>query len=246
MVANTRINSTINKMQFYPQIGMFFVGLLLTANVIGEKPIVFSVFTIPAGLLIFPLTYLLGALLTEVYGFAASRKVIWFALICSLFMGVTSKIIIMLPADPSWPRAEAYNSVLGSSSKIMILSALTYFIGEFTNAYLVTSLRKYTEGRFFWARALCGSWIGEALETAIFIPSIYYGLMDNSRILYLATCYYIFKVIYVLLCMPLVNYAVKFLKEVEYQSISTLAPTKKPKSKQSILHLDVDGVYSIH
>jgi len=198
--------------RYYPQIAMLFIALLLTANVIGEKPLVLGPVILPAGLLLFPMTYLLGDLLTEVYGFAQSRRVIWMGMACNLFMALMCRLAIHLPALESWEPAAAYAQVLGSSSRLMAISVFTYFVGEFVNAYSVAKLKIRMQGRFFWLRALCGSWIGEGIETGLFIPLAFCGTMPNSELFRLAVFYYTFKVSYALCAMPFLNYLVKCLK----------------------------------
>jgi len=209
------VNSRV-PFRYYTQIGMIFAGVLLTANVIGEKPIAFGeVVVLPAGLLLFPITYLLGDLLTEIYGFGQSRRVIWFAMLCNLFMALMCKIAISLPYAPFWTRQEAYETVLGTSSRLMFFSVFTYFIGEFTNAYIVAKLKVKMKGRLFWVRALCGSWIGEAVETSLFIPLAFWGRMPVSEIIRFTLFYYGFKVAYAACAMPFLNLLVKWLKRLE-------------------------------
>jgi uncharacterized integral membrane protein (TIGR00697 family) len=201
--------------RYYPQISMAFVGLLLTANIIGEKPLMFGSVILPAGLLLFPLTYLLGDLLTEVYGFSYSRRVIWMGMACNLFMALMCRLAIVLPAIESWEHSASYAQVLGTSSRLMAISVFTYFIGEFVNAYIVAKLKIRMQGRLFWARALCGSWIGEGIETGLFIPLAFFGTMPNEQLLKLAGFYYSFKVLYALCAMPFLNWLVKWLKKRE-------------------------------
>lgn len=201
--------------RYYSQLGMIFVALLLTANVIGAKPLLFGVIILPAGLLLFPITYLLGDVLTEVYGFGQSRRVIWMGMLCNLFMASMCRLSISLPAVDTWANNEAYAQILGSSSRLMAISVLTYFIGEFANAYIVAKLKVRMKGRLFWARALCGSWIGEGIETGLFIPLAFYGTMPNGQLSQLACFYYFFKVLYALCAMPLANKLVEFLKKRE-------------------------------
>lgn len=207
----------MNNSKYYPKIAMIFVALLLTANIIGEKPLLLGPIILPAGLLLFPITYLLGDLLTEVYGFAQSRRVIWMAMVCNLFMAAMCKIAIALPALETWERADAYAEVLGTSSRLMAISVCTYFVGELTNAYIVSKLKVRLQGRLFWARALCGSWIGEGIETGLFIPLVFYGSMPNAQLLKLAGFYYSFKVLYVFCAMPFLNLFVNLLKKREQQ-----------------------------
>lgn len=201
--------------RYYTQIAMLFVGLLLTANVIGGKPLIFGPLIIPAGLLLFPITYLLGDMLTEVYGFALSRRVIWMGMLCNLFMALMCRFAIQWPSVDSWAHSEAYTQILGFSSRLMVISISTYFVGEFVNAYIVAKLKVRMEGRFFWARALCGSWIGEGIETGLFIPLAFWGTMPTEQLLRLAVSYYSFKVVYALCAMPLLNFLVTLLKKHE-------------------------------
>jgi uncharacterized integral membrane protein (TIGR00697 family) len=194
---------------------MIFVTLLLTSNVIGEKPVSFGSIIVPAGLLLFPLTYLLGDVLTEVYGLAAARRVIWFGMICNLFMAFMCRISILLPVSPAWLHNEAYTQILGNGSRLMAVSTLAYFVGEFINATIVAKLKIKMQGRFFWIRALCGSWIGEGIETALFVPLVFYGNIPNDQLLKLGLFYYGFKVVYALCTLPIANKLVSVLKRTE-------------------------------
>lgn len=194
---------------------MIFVTLLLTANVIGEKPLSFGPFVLPAGLILFPLTYLLGDVLTEVYGFTEARRVIWFGMLCNLFMAFMCRLAIILPASDSWSYNEAFSQILGNGSRLMAVSTLAYFIGEFMNATIVAKLKVKMQGRFFWIRALCGSWIGEGIETALFVPLAFYGTMPNDQLLKLGLFYYGFKILYALCTLPLANKLVTILKRHE-------------------------------
>lgn len=199
---------------YYTQIAMLFVGFLLTANVLGPKPLAFGWVTIPAGLVIFPMTYLLGVILTEVYGFVLSRKVIWTALICNLFMALTCQLAIVLPYDPLWQGQEAYQNVLGTSSRLMAVSVFTYFIGEFVNSYVVAKLKVKLQGRLFCLRGLCGNWLGEGVETALFLPLAFYHLPANV-LLKMSLFYYLFKITYAACAMPFVKKIVFWLKNKE-------------------------------
>lgn len=214
--------------RYYSQIAMLFVGLLLTANTIGEKPLLLGPIILPAGLLLFPITYLLGDVLTEVYGFAQSRKVIWMGMLCNLFMALMCKIAISLPAVETWTKTDSYADILGTSSRLMAISVFTYFVGELSNAYIVSRLKTALKGKLFWARALCSSWIGEGIETSLFIPLAFYGTMPNEQLLKLAIFFYSFKVIYVFCAMPFVSALVTWLKKKEGVSFQN---TPEPKAK---------------
>lgn len=212
---NTQSINKITASRYYSQIAMCFVTLLLTANVIGEKPLKFGAVILPAGLLLFPLTYLLGDALTEVYGFAQSRRVIWMGMACNLFMALMCQLSIQLPSLETWSHTEAYAEILGVSSRLMTISVFTYFVGEFINTYLIAKLKIKLQGRLFWLRALCSSWIGEGIETALFIPLAFWGTMPLDQLFKFSCFYYSFKLLYALCAIPLLAQFVKFLKQRE-------------------------------
>lgn len=216
-------NKSKSYFKYYTHLSMAFVSLLLTANILGPKPIKFGFATVPAGLIIFPLTYLIGGVLTEVYGFAASRKVIWAGLFSNLFLSIACKIAIAMPYDPVWDGQESYASVLGVSSHLMLVSVFTYFIGEFVNSYIVAKLKVKMSGSKFWLRSICGNWIGEFVETSLFLPLAFYHLPSNV-LLNMAVFYYVFKFIYCTLSAPLVNKFSNFLKreeDIDYYDYNT-------------------------
>ena len=198
--------------QYYSYLAMGFITLLLTTNVVGEKPIDFGWVVVPAGLLLFPGTYLLGDVLTEVYGFSKARRVVWIGMFCNLFMSLICRFMAALPALSSWTHHEAYAQVLTSSSRLMAISSLSYFMGEWTNAYVVSKLKEKMQGRFFWIRALCGSWIGEAIDSAIFIPLAFYPVMSRDELLSFMLFCYVFKVVYSFVTIPIATRLVTVLK----------------------------------
>ena len=206
--------------QFFTPLSMLFIGVLLTANVLGPKPIVLGQITLPAGLLVFPITYLIGVLITEVYGFRRSRQVIWMGLFCNLLMALALKIAIALPYDPRWTLQSAYVSILGQSSRLMMLSIFTYFIGEFINSMIVAKLKAKMQGKNFFLRGLCGNWIGEGIETLLFVP-LAFSHLPKSLVIDLLISYYVFKVIYAFCAMPMVTLLVTYLKNKECLSVAS-------------------------
>jgi len=201
-------------MKYYTTFAMLFVGLLLTANTIGPKPLQLGPVVLPAGLMLFPLTYLLGVILTEVYGFYASRRVIWTALACNLFMATACQLAVLWPGGDAWTSQEAYAQVLIPSSRIMVVSVFTYLIGEFINAYIVAKLKIFMAGKRFWVRAISGSAIGECVETALFLPLAFWD-WPAEQLWRLAPVYITFKVGYAFCALPLVGKLAGWLKRVE-------------------------------
>lgn len=200
---------------YYIELSILFVGLLLTANIIGEKPLLLGSFIVPAGLLLFPLTYLLADIITEVYGLANARRIIWMGAVCNLFMAFMCNLAIHLPCLESWEHNEAYATILGESSRLIVISVITYFISEFLNAYIVAKLKRTMQGNYFWFRALCANWIGVGIETTLFVPLAFYGKMSNADLMHLTLFYYSFKTLYAICAMPFISQFVHFLKKKE-------------------------------
>lgn len=203
-------------MRYFTVLGMLFVTVLLAANVIGERPIqVFNWREVPSGLFLFPLTYLLGDALAEVYGFRKSRQVILTALFANLFMALVCYCVINAPVPIDYHKAGAYSLVFSQSTRLMVASVFTYLIGEFINTFIVTTLKRRMQGRFFWLRGLCGSWIGEWFETMLFIPLGFYGVRTWSQIGDMIVFVYGFKMCYGFLMMPFIDKFVSWLKHKE-------------------------------
>lgn len=210
----------MKNLNYYTAIAMLFVTLLLTANIIGEKPVLLGSFIIPGGLLLFPITYLIGDILTEVYGFTKARQVIWLGLICNLLMAFIFQLALYLPAAEAWENNDYYARVLGGSNRLIVISVFTYLVGEFLNAYIVAKLKEKMQGNFFWLRALCANSIGVGFETVLFVPLVFYTRISNEQLIKLALFYYVFKVAYAFCAMPLATSLVKWLKKEEHKSAS--------------------------
>jgi len=168
---------------------------------------------VPAGLWIFPLTYSLGVVLTEVYGFAASRRVIWMGLFCNVCMAGACQLAIHLPATEQWRYDEAYTQILSLSSQLMLASVVAYFSGELTNSYVVAALKKRMQGKFFWIRALCGNWLGEGVDTILLLTLAFWGHVPKEEFFGMLVFYYLFKVCYAAAIMPLLHYTVRYLQQ---------------------------------
>lgn len=231
-------------MKYYNFLSMSFVALLLTANVLGPKPVIIGSVVIPAGLLIFPLTYLLGSVITEVYGFKASRQVIWFALLCNLFMAFAISIAIKLPYEKSWEYQVQYSEILGISGKLMFVSVLSYFCGEFINAYLVYKLKQKFKKATFILRSLIGNWIGESCETLIFIPLGFYYL-PNGILLKMLWFYFIFKISYALIAMPIAVRLTNYLLSTSVRTDSAILAASAISSPDTPSSVNVAPKFSI-
>jgi uncharacterized integral membrane protein (TIGR00697 family) len=145
-----------------------FITCLITANIIAVKMIHLGHFTLFAAIFIFPVSYIFGDILTEVYGYRVARRVIWLGFACNLIFVLFAWIGQILPAAPAWPGQAAYKDILGSTPRLLVASFLGYLTGEFSNSYILSRMKILTRGRWLWSRTIGSTIIGEGLDTVVF------------------------------------------------------------------------------
>ena len=193
-----------------------FVTCLITANIIAVKLILFLGFLVPAGIIVFPLSYLFGDILTEVYGYAATRRVIWLGFACNLLAVIAIYIGGIAPAAPFWQQNQAaYNTILGFTPRLLLASFIAYLVGEFTNSFVLAKLKIATRGRWLWTRTIGSTLIGEGFDTLIFISIAFWGIIPASMMLTAILTQWIFKVVYEVVATPFTYAVVGFLKRKE-------------------------------
>ena len=156
-------------------IATFFVTALVVSNVIAVKLVEVSGRVFPAGLVVFPLSYLLGDVLTEVYGFRAARAVIWLGFACNLMAVLAIQAAMTLPAAPFFGNDEAYDAILGTTWRLFLASFAAYLVGELMNSAVLARMKVATAGRFLWARTIGSTIVGEGLDSAIFVTLAFAG-----------------------------------------------------------------------
>jgi queuosine precursor transporter len=156
-------------------IAAFFVTALVVSNVIAVKLVEVSGRVFPAALVVFPLSYLLGDVLTEVYGFRAARAVIWLGFACNLMAVLAIQAAIVLPAAPFFGDEEAYDKILGTTWRLFLASLAAYLVGELVNSAVLARMKVATGGRFLWARTIGSTVVGEGLDSAIFVTLAFAG-----------------------------------------------------------------------
>jgi uncharacterized integral membrane protein (TIGR00697 family) len=159
-----------------------FVAILLLSNLIGaSKP---SYVTLPvlgewsfgAGVLFFPISYIIGDVLTEVYGYANARRVIWTGFAALIFMAFMAMVVVALPPAKDWPGQEAYEFVFGNSWRIVLASMVAFWVGEFANSFVLARMKVWTKGKYLWMRTIGSTFVGQGLDSLIFYPLAFYGL----------------------------------------------------------------------
>jgi uncharacterized integral membrane protein (TIGR00697 family) len=192
-----------------------FVTCLLTANTIAAKLIVVGGLVLTAGIVIFPLSYVLGDVLTEVWGYAAARRVIWLGFACNLVMVAAIWIGGALPSAPFGAGQEAYAKVLGQTPRILAASFLAYLVGEFANALVLAKLKIATGGRWLWLRTIGSTVVGQALDSAVFVTLAFAGTVPPGVLTGIVAGQWIAKVLYEAAGTPLVYAVVGWLKARE-------------------------------
>ena len=178
----TRSASSQTQFRYYDLVMAAFVTILLLSNLIGaSKP---SYVTLPfigewsfgAGVLFFPVSYIIGDVLTEVYGYARARRVIWTGFAALLFMAFMAWVVVQLPPAAGWPGQAAYEFVFGNSWRIVLASMIAFWAGEFANSYVLAKMKIWTRGRQLWMRTIGSTVVGQGLDSLIFYPLAFWGL----------------------------------------------------------------------
>ena len=197
-------------------IGIVFVTCLLLSNLIaGKMWAVTPDITLPAAVILFPLTYIIGDVFTEVYGFRKARLIIWAGFACSFFAVLIYLITIALPHPGYWESQEAYATVMGTTPRVAVASFAGYLFGEFSNSMILSRLKVKTGGKKLWLRTITSTLIGEGFDSVIFIVISFWGTMENSVVLKMILFQYLFKVLYEVIFTPVTYAVVKFVKKKE-------------------------------
>jgi uncharacterized integral membrane protein (TIGR00697 family) len=192
-----------------------FVTVLIVSNIASTKVMVLGPFTFDGGTILFPLAYIFGDVLTEVYGYRASRRVIWAGFACLALMAVTLGIVDLLPPASDWTLQEAYHAILGQTPRIVLGSLAAYWAGEFVNSYILAKLKVFTDGRWLWVRTIGSTIFGEGVDTSIFLLIAFLGVWSNELLWTVFFSNYVFKVGVETVFTPLTYQVVKRLKQVE-------------------------------
>jgi len=195
-----------------------FVTILLCSNVIGAaKVATVWGFTFGAGVLFFPISYIFNDVLTEVYGYARARKVVWAGFGAIIFASFMSWVIVTLPPAMGWNDQQAYETVFGQTPRIVFASLTAFFVGEFANSYVLAKMKVRTNGRHLWMRTIGSTIVGEAVDSIVFYPVAFLGVWDRSLVLQVMMSNYLIKVAWEALVTPVTYKVVGFLKRAEQE-----------------------------
>jgi queuosine precursor transporter len=218
------MNTTPGGFRWFPLVTAVFVTTLITSNIIAVKLVNIAGLYLPAAVILFPIAYIIGDILTEVYGYARARQVIWTGFLCNLFAVGAIWAAGLLPAAPFWAPApytspedaqQAFQAILGLTPRILLASFLAYLVGEFLNAYVLARLKLATKGRFLWVRTIGSTIFGQGADSLVFISVAFFGIFQGADLARAIVSQWGVKVAYEALATPFTYLIVNALKRSE-------------------------------
>lgn len=200
----------MSSFRFLDRITGLFVAVLIISNIASVKIVTVGPFTFDGGTLLFPLAYIFGDVLTEVYGFRAGRRVIWTGFAALALLVVTLALVDRLP-----PESTAFTAVLGQAPRIALASLIAYWAGEFTNSIVLARMKVATGGRWLWTRTIGSTLVGQAVDTTVFVVVAFYGVLPDGDVTAILISNYVFKVAVETALTPLTYAVVMALKRAE-------------------------------
>jgi queuosine precursor transporter len=203
-------------LRFYTPLAMLFVALLVIVNIITQKIIALGGgLILTPGDVIYPFDYTLSVILTEVYGYAMSRRVIWCALACNIIIALIISLAITLPPAPHWHNQASFALILSNAQRIVLASFSAFVVGEFVGTYILAKIKVRTAGKYLWFRAASATLIGQAIDCVIFTLVAFAGILVTKDLLILLGTTYICKILFQLLLTPAIYALAGFLKQKE-------------------------------
>ena len=209
------------RLRYFDFVMAAFVTILLLSNVLGAGKV--AVIDLPgigswpfgAGILFFPISYVIGDILTEVYGYARARRCIWAGFGALLFMAFMAWVVVALPPADTWQGPAAYEQVFGQVPRIVLASIIAFWAGEFVNAYVLARMKIWTRGRHLWSRTIGSTLVGQGVDSLIFYPLAFYGVWDNETLLIVLATQWVLKVGWEAVLTPVTYAVVGWLKRRE-------------------------------
>jgi uncharacterized integral membrane protein (TIGR00697 family) len=210
-----------SQMELYPIITALFCGCLIISNILASKTFSLYDIILPCGVVIFPLVYIVGDVLTEIYGFKLAKRTIYLGFIINLIAVIAYQIAIFLPGT-DLATSNAFSIILGSTPRILIASLISYLVGSYVNAYFMKILKeKYTD--YLFARCSISTLFGEGLDAIIFITIAFAGLMPNEVLITMIICQGAFKIIYEIIVYPITRTVINWIKSLDDTPFAKIA-----------------------
>ncbi len=202
--------------RYYDLVMAAFVTVLLCADLIGPGKVArIGGLTFGAGVLFFPISYIFGDVLTEVYGYARARKVVWAGFAALAFASFMAAVVVAFPPAPGWVHQAAYETVFGSTWRIVAASLVAFWAGEFCNSYVLAKMKVRTAGRWLWTRTIGSTLVGEAVDSAIFYNLAFIGVWPRELLVKVMITNYLLKCAWEAVATPVTYRVVAWLKYAE-------------------------------
>ncbi|MCJ7566916.1 MAG: queuosine precursor transporter [Anaerolineales bacterium] len=217
-------NSWMIRYRWYHLVISVFVTTLIVSNIIAVKVIAIFGLILPAAVILFPVAYIIGDVLTEVYGYGRARQAIWIAFGCNLLAVAAIWIAGILPPASSWTvgalngpeeATQAFRAILGFTPRLLLASFIAYLAGEFVNAFILAKMKILTQGQYLWTRTIGSTLIGQGIDSLLFISIAFYGVLPSSVLVSAILAQWLVKSIYEALATPLTYLVVNALKRAE-------------------------------
>jgi queuosine precursor transporter len=216
---------TVRQYRYFDLVMVGFVTVYLCANLIGPAKVaevslpIIGAFTFGAGVLFFPMSYVFGDILTEVYGYARARRVIWAGFIAMLFAALMAAVIVALPPAPGWPNQAAYETIFGQTPRIVLASMIAYFCGEFVNSFVLAKMKVADNGKRMGARFVVSTFFGQGVDSFIFYPLAFYAIWPNDLLIKVMLAQWGLKVLVEVVLLPVTIRVVSHLKKAEAEDV---------------------------
>ncbi len=209
------------QLRYYDFAMAAFAVILICSNLIGAGKQ--ATFTLPgygpvifgAGILFFPLGYVLGDVMTEVYGYARARRVVWVGFAASVFAAAMAFVVVSLPAAPGWAGQSALAEVFGQVPRIFVASILAFWAGEFANSFVLARMKVWTGGKHLWTRTIGSTVVGQGVDSLIFYPLAFLGVWETSAVIEVLVTNYLLKVLWEIVLTPVTYRVVAWFKRAE-------------------------------
>ena len=199
--------------------GMLFTVCLIVANIVGQKLITVVGIDVTAGLLIFPVTYIINDLIAEVWGYRKMRLIIWTGFLMNFFVVLIFRISIWAPASHNFLNQQAFELILRNTERITVASFIAFLFGSFLNAYVMSKMKILQHGRHFSVRAVASTIVGEGADSLVFFTIAFSGILNKHQLLFLILTQTALKTAYEIIALPLTNYIVKRVKKIENTNV---------------------------
>ena len=201
--------------KYYDLFAVLSVAILIASNITAQKMVGLGPLVISSAILMFPIPYVIGDLMTEVYGYARARRVTWMSVGCLAFVTILYQITIAMPHIAEWPNQQAFEAVLGATPRIVAASIVAIMAGELVNSFVLAKMKIYTQGRHVWARFIASTFVGQGVDSWIFFPLAFWGTLPNSVVIASALSGWLLKTAYEAVMTPFTTLIVRRLKKIE-------------------------------